>query len=157
MLHYLEGDLLESDCTVIMHQANCLSIMGGGIAKSIAEKYPLAEKVDRECPYEPEYKYGKYSLAILPNGLTIFNLYGQLKPGRVKRSGQHERMRKLESSLHSAFHLLNCSKGTNIDSTKVGLPYGIGCGLAGGDWTKVRQILERVSDFHGIDIYLYKL
>lgn len=157
MLHYLEGDLLESDCTVIMHQANCQKCMGGGIAKLIAEKYPLVEQADNECPYEPEYKYGKYSFAVLPNGVTVFNLYGQFNPGRAKRSEQNQRYRKLEEALHSALHLLNFNLGTNIDSTKVGVPYAMGCGLAGGDWTKVRKMLERLSEFHKIDIYIYKL
>lgn len=157
MLHYVDGDLLESDCTVIMHQANCLGIMGGGIAKAIAEKHPLAYQADKSCNYSPEHKYGRYSLAKLPNGLTIFNLYGQLGLGRAKREEQNERMRMLESALHEAFHLLNSNAGLGIDNSKVGLPYGIACGLAGGDWSKVEPILKRVSDVHGIDIYLYKL
>lgn len=157
MLHYLEGDLLQSDCTVIMHQANCQSIMGGGIAKTISEIYPLAQQVDKECPYEPEYKFGKYSLAVNSNGVTVFNLYGQNELGRVNRTKQNDRYRKLESALHASLHLLNTCKGIGIDTTKVGMPYGIGCGLAGGDWTRVKAILSRLSDFHGIDIYLYKL
>lgn len=157
MLHYVEGDLLQSNCTVIMHQANCQKIMGAGIAKSIASMYPLAERVDKDNPHSPQDRYGSYTLAVNPNGVTVVNLYGQLNPGRANKNVQDERVQKLESAIHSAFHLLNSNQVSSINSSKVGLPYGIGCGLAGGDWEKVEKMLETVSSFHNIDIYLYKL
>jgi hypothetical protein len=42
----------------------------------------------------------------------------------------------------------------------IGLPYGIGCGLAGGDWNKYGRLLEdfaeRVGE-RGVYVILYRL
>lgn len=35
-----KGDVLESGCNVICHQVNEYGVMGGGLAKQIANKYP---------------------------------------------------------------------------------------------------------------------
>ena len=43
------------------------------------------------------------------------------------------------------------------DTIKIGIPYKIGCGLAGGDWGEVEKMLQKLSDEHKQDIYLYKL
>lgn len=37
----------------------------------------------------------------------------------------------------------------------IAIPYGIGCGIASGDWDKVFQIIEEV--FNDYDVTLYKL
>ena len=37
----------------------------------------------------------------------------------------------------------------------IAIPYKIGCGIANGDWNKVRKIIEKV--FSDYDITIYKL
>lgn len=37
----------------------------------------------------------------------------------------------------------------------IAIPYGIGCGIANGDWDKVYKIIEEV--FYDYDVTLYKL
>lgn len=158
MLHYKNGDLLESDCTIIMHQANCFSIMGAGIALAIAEKYPLAAIADKECPYKPEYRFGKFSYAVNDNGVTVANLYGQYELGHVKGEKLEERMMKLDSALNFFLYTVQAGRGTkDVNATKIGVPYKMGCALAGGDWNIVREILKRASERHQVDIYIYKL
>jgi len=44
-----------------------------------------------------------------------------------------------------------------VNLSKVGVPYKMGCGLAGGDWDIVLKILNRQSEKHDVDIYIYKL
>ncbi|MGA8944018.1 MAG: hypothetical protein WB502_15090 [Thermoactinomyces sp.] len=50
MIYIQQGDLLQSDCTVIAHQCNCFATMGAGIAKQIKERYPEAYEADRNFP-----------------------------------------------------------------------------------------------------------
>ena len=38
MVHYVKGDLLDSDCHFICHQVNCQGKMNSGIAKKAYEK-----------------------------------------------------------------------------------------------------------------------
>ena len=53
MVHYVNGNLLDSDCPVICHQVNCMGKMNSGIAKAIREKwskvyYEYKNKYDKE-------------------------------------------------------------------------------------------------------------
>lgn len=151
MLYYKNGDLLESDCNVIMHQANCFKTMGAGIAKSIAKLYPEAEKVDQEYKALPKDRLGDFTCAIINNGPTVVNLYGQLGFGANKVQTEYD---KLESAIDKFFVY---AKNANVDLTRVGVPYKIGCGLAGGNWEIVERILAEQSNKHRVDIYIYKL
>lgn len=158
MLKYVKGDLLESDCTVIMHQANCFSIMGAGVAKAIADKYPNAKKVDKESHYSPEYKYGKFTYSVEDNGVTIANLYGQFNLGRFKSYEEKvERERMLRMAVNLFLFSAKANNSGTVNLKKVGVPYKIGCGISGGDWDVVARILNEASQTHDIDIYIYKL
>lgn len=150
MLYYKNGDLLKSDCSVIMHQANCFKTMGAGIAKSIALMYPQAEQVDQDYKALPKDRFGKFTCVTINNGPTIVNLYGQFNFGRGKQTEYD----KLENAINE---FLIYAIENNINLSKVGVPYKMGCGLAGGDWEIVKEILVRQSDKHGVNIYTYKL
>lgn len=150
MLYHINGNLLESDCTVIMHQANCFSTMGAGIAKQIAKKYPDAEKSDKMFNLPPKERLGNFS-ASTTKGVTVINLYGQYHYGRGKQTNYTA----LEMAINIFFTIAPAEE--SIDLTKVGVPFNMGCGLAGGDWNKALEILERQSIFHNINIYIYKL
>ena len=150
----ITGNLLESDCTTIIHQANAFATMGAGIAKQISKKYPAVLKADRNfhIPIGDAARLGHYSKADVdgPHGpLTVINLYGQYNYGRGKQTDEHA----FEAALDSILSDINRSGQPN---PKVGMPYGIGCGLAGGDWTVIRRIIIDLSDKHGNDVHLYK-
>lgn len=153
MLHYKNGDLLKSDCTTILHQANCFSTMGAGIARSIAKMYPEAAAVDKYSHYSPEYKFGKFTWATVESGVTIANLYGQYGMGK----GLQTDYKMLNNALNFFLFTAKSGFGNNINLSKIGVPYGMGCGLAGGDWNVVKEILENASLKHKVDIYVYKL
>lgn len=160
MLYYKDGDLLESDCTTILHQANSFSVMGAGIAKAIADKYPEAHEADASLERSPEEKYGDFTCAIIGSGrskVTVGNLYGQYGTGKVDEKEMKERMFMLDKALNQFLLSAKNELKDLIDLKKVGVPHGMGCGLAGGDWSIVKDILERASLKHEVDIYIYKL
>jgi O-acetyl-ADP-ribose deacetylase (regulator of RNase III) len=153
MIHIIQGDLLKSDCTVIAHQCNCFSTMGAGIAKQIKNMYPQAYEADKSFPYSPEVRLGKLSYAYIPEKpIIIFNLYGQYDYGR---SGVKTNYRALYSAMDSMFYILD--EYPVPFPIKIGMPYGIGCGLAGGDWNIVYKMIEKLSVKYNRDVYLYKL
>lgn len=155
MLIDKKGDLLKSDCTVIMHQANCFSTMGAGIAKSIAKLYPEAAIADKGYQGEPKEKLGKFSMATVGK-VTIVNLYGQFHFGAGKKQTNYEMLEKAMNRFFEFVIKLN-QKNNNINLEKIGVPYKMGCGLAGGDWNVVKEILEKQSEKHKVDIYIYEL
>jgi len=150
------GDLLKSDCDIIMHQANCLSTMGGGIAKQIKMQFPEVYKVDAYSPLDPEEKLGKYTSAVVENNgkdVEFVNLYGQLAYGRGRQHTDYD-------ALRSALFGYLSDKAKEVDSLidyKIGLPKYIGCGLGGGDWSVVYDILEDAAKEFGVNIYTYEL
>jgi O-acetyl-ADP-ribose deacetylase (regulator of RNase III) len=158
MLIIREGDLLQSLCTVIAHQSNCFGVMSAGIAKQIAAKYPEVLRADREfsIPVGSRERLGRFSVAEVYDPAVgrrlVFNLYGQYRFGRGKR---HTEVKQLESAVRGMMAYLQA----NEDSAwvRVGLPYGIGAGLGGGDWEEIRTMLEHCSEEFGMEIELYRL
>lgn len=48
-LQKIEGDLLDSPCTYIVHQCNCKTTYAKGLAKSLFDKFPHANCYDGEA------------------------------------------------------------------------------------------------------------
>ena len=145
------GNLLESDVPAIIHQCNCFHTMGSGIARQLVLKYPIIYDVDKQTKYADKSKMGNFSFAEInsQNLKVIINLYSQYNYGY----GLHTNYDALENGLNKAMNFLNERK-----IYRVGLPYLIGCGLAGGNEKIVFAILERVqSNWKSINIELYKL
>ena len=44
-MQFVKGDVLACEADVVLHQVNCLGVMGAGVAKQVREKYPVVFKV----------------------------------------------------------------------------------------------------------------
>lgn len=135
----INGDLLamakEGKFDIIAHGCNCFKTMGAGIASSIAKTFPVAYQADKVDKRTPLQRLGDYTYATHYDSNTrIVNLYTQYNGGpNLDYSALELSLRKLSMVIDK--------------NTKIGLPL-IGCGIAGGDWEKVREIIQRVlSDF----------
>ncbi|PTX59097.1 O-acetyl-ADP-ribose deacetylase (regulator of RNase III) [Melghirimyces profundicolus] len=153
MITIQKGNLLESDCTVIAHQCNCFATMGAGIASQIARRYPEALEADKnfDIPAGDRNRLGKVSYAH-SDGRLIFNLYGQFHYGSGTRETDYD---ALQRALDSMF--IELYRHEDPSCYKVGLPYGIGCGLAGGSWETVEAIILESTEKFDHDVHLYKL
>lgn len=153
MIHHVKGDLLKSDCTFIGHQANCQRTMGSGIARQIAADLPDMARVDRSDMRASKVKLGNFTYTRIPNGWG-FNLYGQLYYGQ----GLQTDYKALEKAIDRMLTIVPELARFDLRKlpVKVGFPYKIGAGLAGGDWDIIYEILERLSNKHSIDIWLYE-
>ncbi len=160
MILTVGGDLLKSDCNILIHQCNCFKAMGGGIAKQIKKRYPEAYEADRNDSREPTFRLGHYTYAYIGREeRLIFNLYGQFKYAEFAPAYMKTIYPAFTQGLSEI--LTNVSeiaerkgmKGQN----KIGMPFGIGCGLGKGDWNEIHSIIERISTQHNRGIYLYKL
>lgn len=152
MISVVKGDILNSDCDVIIHQANCYGVMGGGVAKKIKKKYPESFIVDKNFKYPvgDKRRLGGFSHTPFDRELIIFNMYSQFNYGGGKLTDYN--------AFRKAFTLILLTlKENDKDKLKIGLPYGIGCGKAGGDWKIVEKILKDVSEEQEVTIYLYRL
>ena len=144
MVKIKTGDLLKAQEKVIAHQVNCFGV-AGGLAGVVFRKYRIAgndymQLIDR---MQPKALLGMAQFTgQQKDGHIICNLFGQYEPGADYRPD------RLEQALQQ---LANTAR---IMGWSVALPYGISCGIAGGNWDEVYQIIERTMT--GVEVTLYK-
>ena len=157
------GDILTTTAPVIAHQVNCKGVMGAGLALQIKKAYPEVFK-----PYKDLCNTCDYRLFLLrktgekPNifntgilgcclmtpvhdGRFIANLFGQLSYGRDE-GVVYTDYEAVESALMSL--RLQC-EAKQINT--IALPYGMGAGLAKGNWNTILGLITKtfmVSDFN---------
>ena len=152
------GDILESDADIICHQVNCSGVMKAGLAKQIAQRYPMVEKeymdLTHPCSMPPSNDYKHILLGTIQNVKIsdhqyICNIFGQLGYGRQKICytdyvAFEKALNELgifctelynNKLLEDEKHSIKPSKIT------VAFPHGIGCGLANGNWTHISALI----------------
>lgn len=142
-----EGDaveaLLNKEIDFLMHCCNAQSVMGAGIAYQIKEKVPTAFAAYRAnlqyCVEKNIDPMGSHSEAG-----NVINLIGQRGFGRGRRQVHYghlfQAMRSaLDNSRMQHKYICGLDKSRKV---RIGLPRFMGCGLAGGDWEVVRELIE---------------
>ena len=124
------GNLLDIEQGIVVHQVNCKYIMGAGLTAQICKKYPrhYADYMSR-IPH-----LGGLVITQINSQLYVIGIYGQDGYGRDR---QYTDYAALQRGL--------CAVQTFSENhdLPVYLPYGIGCGLAGGKWSVVEEIIEK--------------
>lgn len=142
------GNLMQSTAEYICHQVNCRGVMGSGIAKQIKEKYPeVFHSYYELCrSSSPEELLGTAQIVKVSPRQCVVNLFGQDKFGRS--GGPFTDLHALREA---------CDKVAKAagETSIVAMPYRIGCGLGGGDWGAVMDML--VDVFSRNTVILYKL
>lgn len=155
MVEIINHDLLMLDCDIFCHQVNCQGRMGSGIAKTIKEKYPIVfEEYINFCKNAISSKnlLGKCQIININDNLLCANLFGQLYYGY---GGLYTNYEGLRCALMNLYDF--CSYHEN-KKWIIGIPYNIGCGLAGGDWNIVyKMILEIFENDNNIIVKICKL
>ena len=138
IINTVSGNLIElfkeNKFDGIAHGCNCFHSMGADIAASIREEFIEAYKADINLSqYGSQLKLGSYTAANVKFG-TIFNLYTQYRPGS-------ETEENLYLNIENVFKLLSSLYGSRPTKFHLGIPL-IGCGLAGGNWKIVKDIIN---------------
>ena len=169
MYKEVDGDLiklaLEGEFDVIAHGCNCFCTMGAGIAPKMAQAFGC----DRFMLEGPSYRgdmnklgsidaqkrsidiFTPGSLTTLPRTktITVVNAYtqygfGKNHPGVYSNPIDYEALTLCMRKMNHIF------KGQHI-----GVPQ-IGCGLAGGDWNIVKNIIQTELIDCNVTIVIFK-
>lgn len=158
MLKYVKGDLIKAaqngEVTIIAHCCNCFNTMGSGIAPQIAKAFPDAKEADDETMRADYDKLGTFTMSVTEfeeHDVIVYNLYGQYGFGNRQSGVIDLNYYYLTKALEEMREDLLYS---GEQDSKIGFPK-IGCGLAGGDWKVVSQIIETIFD--GFDVTIYEL
>lgn len=163
MIKYVTGNILDSEADAILHQVNCQGTMGAGLAKQIKDCYPhVYEKYRTACTkdkfecralgLDKSRLLGK--IQIIPKqhhsenesniaSQVIVNLFAQEFFGRDRRYTDYDALRSCLRKVNERFA-----------GQTVAIPYFMGCGLAGGSWDIVLEIIVR--EFQDCNVLIYK-
>ena len=138
MIKEVCGALLQQPVDIIAHQTNCRGVMGAGIAKQIKD-YMLSKRQYKQyvdmCRIQGSALLGQVQMMPLPNGQLIANCFGEDVPTGKGLDTNYE---ALKASLTKV-----CSYAKE-HQLSVGIPGLMGCGLAGGDWNIVREMIYEI-------------
>ena len=134
-LKHTKGNLLDlaeaGEFDVIVQGCNCFCTMGGGIAREIAERYPMCAEIDRLTERGEYMKLGNWT-EFDSGKFIIINAYTQ-----------YNMSRGTDVFEYIAFELILQKLIHTYGDKRIGLPY-IGMGLAGGD---KEIILDMIAEF----------
>ncbi len=137
-LKFVKGDILDAKDGIIGHQVNCQMVMGSGLAKQIRDKYPRVYNeyiaVMGRAPLDK--RLGRCQIVAISDVLYFANLFGQFD---YRLRGVKTDYGALGMALRQLQHWKTLFKPADFP---VYLPYGIGCGLGGGDWKIVEGIIR---------------
>lgn len=152
MIKEVKGNLLEAAEFIIAHQVNCKGVMGAGVAKQVKEKL---------LPKEAFTKYyilcKQYPANILLGHVQLCNIHTNGQPKIIANlfaedvptgRGLDTNYEALQKCLDQLFENKHCT---------FALPGYLGCGLAGGDWNRVYDMIRNTAEAHGADVTLYYL
>ncbi|KXJ33638.1 hypothetical protein AX282_09420 [Bacillus spizizenii] len=155
MIKIVKGNILDASEDIIVQQVNCKGVMGAGLAKAILNKYPNVKK-----------EYQSFRNFNLNKGLTdkdllglvnyvrvsdvkvVANIFGQVN---IKKNRFDNTMyTKTDALTRGLKEVKELSKQLN---KSVAIPYGIGCGLAGGDWNIISELIDSIFSDYNVTIY----
>lgn len=148
----VESDLLESKSKYIVHQCNCITTSAAGLAKSLFDKYPYADIYKNRTKDD-----FPGSIKICGNGIDerfVIAIFGQYGPGKSCLAN-YSYDNKILRLTYFKNALERIKEISNLES--ISFPYGIGCGLAGGNWENYLKLIEDFSNSVNAEVSIFKL
>lgn len=166
----IHGNLLNATEQYIAQQCNCYTIRSHGLAAAIAKQFgPVAD------PYANRKPVGTRNLAVeedrdTPGTIRVLNnhvicMFAQLCPGKplCYKSYPNYQIDTAEQRVEWFKQCLVAIETTlgeaplGMECKSIAFPWTIGCGLAGGDWTTYRKMIEDFAQRTQIVCVIYKL
>lgn len=155
MITIIQANILDATEKYIGHQVNCVSKNAAGVAAVLFAHFPYSDIYSNRTHNDfPGH------IIISGNGKNerlILNLLAQYHPGKPNPNSTLDNAKAREGYFWQC--LLAISKIDNVES--VALPFGVGCGLAGGNWDNYYRMLKNfdliINQTQRVETRLYKL
>lgn len=155
MLTELTGDILNVTNGIICHQVNYFGVMGGGVAAAIAENILTEEQYKSYtdyCKQAGRTALGTVQFIGCTGGLIVANMFCQddaRARGGMTEAGitDYDAMRRC---------LVRVRSVAQVHNKSVYFPHNLGCGIAGGDWSTVKFIMEDTFKFYPVKAFILK-
>lgn len=147
MIHYITGNLLESDAEALVNTVNTVGVMGKGIALQFKNAFPNNYKKYSEAYKNKELNVGQLLVTeenILSGKKIIINF-----PTKTSWRLPSE-YKYIEAGLEE---LIKVIEEKNIKS--IAIP-PLGAGNGGLEWNKVKTILEKYLSQTEAEVFIYE-
>lgn len=119
---------------IVLHQVNCMGVMGAGFAKYVRNTFPDCYTQYKEHCSKPNVMLLGTFTTYTKGNCTIINMFSQLSYGRSKTHTDYAAMESALIKIRQAY-----------PTQEIIAPYKIGCGLGGGDWNIVSTLLKKYN------------
>lgn len=134
----IDKDITTVESGLVLHQVNCVGVMGAGVAKAIRSKWP---DVDRQygvmCDAHGRSRalLGKIQVINVGEDLWVGNIFGQFKPDLSSQATSYD-------AVNEGLRRLEVWHRDHTRKLPIYVPYLMGCGLGGGAWAIYSAIIE---------------
>lgn len=150
-LTVVKGDATEpigEGIKIIPHVCNDRHRFGAGFVLALKQKWPEVETVYREMFENEKGELGEISIKQVEDNIYVVNMIAQHGTGEYE--GKPIRYGSLAFCMEKVGILAKRLKGSSIHAPK------FGCGLAGGDFRIVKNLIKLLWLDEGIDVTIYE-
>ncbi len=143
---YVSGNILEAKTESVTNQVNCAGVMGMGLAKQFADKYPSMLK---------DYRDACRQNALYPGQIHIYELHRTSPPFYIFNFPTKDdwnllsELEYIEEGLNTMIKVLSA-----LDIKSISIPK-LGCGLGGLNWNDVNLLIKKYLSDVGAEIKVY--
>ena len=138
MLIFEKGNIVTGNYPVFCHQVNCKGVMGAGLARQIRNKYPEVYREYKDICNNDKAILGVCHYTKTSDYRICVDMFAQDGFGRDKQYTDYNAFKACLRGLELFLRFHHCDT--------IAFPYGIGCGLAGGDWYIILGMLKDFSE-----------
>lgn len=149
-IKHIDGNLLDTNADLILHQVNCQGAMNSGVAKAIREKWPVVFEIYRTFCNANGQHLGDCLPVKINDTQRVINMFSQDKYG-------------YDGEMYTSYDAVNtCLKKIRGYCEKNGLktialPYNMCCCRGGANWDVIMAMIKANFEDSDITIEIWKL
>jgi O-acetyl-ADP-ribose deacetylase (regulator of RNase III) len=169
------GSIFDVGAQVIVHQVNCMGVMGSGVAKQVRDRFPSVFLAYHHAVRTLDYNCFGGCLVVETKenpGLRIANLFGQYYYRGFKEDELYlvdefwkqpeidkQTVKAIRFTNYEAFWsgLVRLKEELREDETKIAFPYKIGSDRGGADWEVLKEMIKSVFKDTNKEIIICKI
>lgn len=148
----IDGNLLDTNAELILHQVNCQGKMNSGVAKAIREKWPIVYDEYYKLFYKDFFivKLGICQPVSVSDNQKVINMFSQDNYG-------------YDGKIYTSYDAINTCLGkvkdycVNNGYKRIALPYKMCCCRGGANWDVIMAMIKANFEDSDITIEIWKL
>ena len=161
-IHYVRGDATEPQGDgpkLLLHVCNDIGAWGAGFVLALSKKWDQPEARYRDWYVRGggnKLPLGFVQPVKVEDGLWVINMIGQRGIGVRFNEDPPIRYDAIKTCLRKVVKLARDPRYCgDTDACTIHTPF-FGCGLAGGDWDVIEEIIQEILVADGLDVTVYE-